>query len=156
MDERYNVEKSTRAACGYFKKAYEKFGNWTLAAASYNIGMKNIEQRIGYQSITDYYDMQLPIETARYLYRALAFKTLMNNPKAYGFYLEDKDKFRPFECNEVIVKGKIDNWSDFAAEHNTNFKMLKLCNEWIRSNKLDNRRGKSYKVLVPVENAREL
>lgn len=156
VDERYNVEKSTRAACGYFKKAYEKFGNWTLAAASYNIGMKNIEQRIGYQSITDYYDMQLPIETARYLYRALAFKTLMNNPKAYGFYLEDKDKFRPFECNEVIVKGKIDNWSGFAAEHNTNFKMLKLCNEWIRSNKLDNRRGKSYKVLVPVENAREL
>lgn len=156
VDERYNVEKSTRAACKYFRKAYEKFGNWTLAAASYNIGMKNIEERIGYQSITNYYDMQLPIETARYVYRAIAFKTLMNDPKKYGFYLEESDKFKPYECREVKVSGKIANWSDFAAEHNTNFKMIKLCNEWIRSNKLDNRRGKEYTVLVPVEGAREL
>lgn len=156
VDERYNLEKSTRAACRYFKKAFEKFGNWTLAAASYNIGMKNIEERIKYQSTTDYYNMQLPAETARYIYRALAFKTIMNNPRLYGFYLEEEEKFRPIKCREITVRGSIANWSDFAARHKTNFKMLKLCNEWIRSNKLDNKKKKSYKVLVPVENAREL
>jgi Transglycosylase SLT domain. len=148
VDERYNWEKSTRAACKYFRKAYAKYGTWTLAAASYNIGMANIDSRIGYQSIKNYYDMQLPIETARYVYRALAFKIIMNNLKDYGFNIED-DLYKPIKCKTVEVKGPIENWSDFAAKHNTNFKMIKMFNEWIRSNKLDNKQGKTYKVLIP-------
>lgn len=155
VDERYNWEKSTRAACKYLKKAFEKYGTWTLAAASYNIGMANVDSRIGYQSIKNYYDMQLPIETARYIYRAVALKQIMNNPQLYGFHLKAEDLYKPIECKEVIVKGSIANWSDFAAKHNTNFKMIKMLNEWIRSNKLENKYGKTYKVLVPVEGARE-
>ncbi|MBR5856345.1 MAG: lytic transglycosylase domain-containing protein [Bacteroidales bacterium] len=155
VDERYNWEKSTRAACKYLKKAYEKYGTWTLAAASYNVGMANIDSRIGYQSLKNYYDMQLPLETARYIYRAVALKTIMNNPEAYGFYINKDQLYKPIECKEVIVKESIANWSDFAAKHNTNFKMIKMLNEWIRSNKLDNKYGKTYKVLVPIEGARE-
>ncbi len=151
VDERYSWEKSTRAACKYLKKAYEKYGTWTLAAASYNVGMANIDSRIGYQSIKNYYDMQLPLETARYLFRAVAFKIIMNNPEKYGFYLDEEEKYKPIEFEEVIVKGSVANWSDFAAEHNTNFKMIKMFNEWIRSNRLDNKYGKSYKVLIPKE-----
>ena len=150
VDERYNWEKSTRAACKYFRKGYEKYGSWTLAAASYNVGMANIDSRIGYQSLKDYYDMQLPLETARYVYRAVAFKTIMNNLKDYGFNITRDDLYRPIECKVVEVKGPVANWSDFAREHNTNFKMIKMCNEWIRSNKLTNKLGKTYKVLVPV------
>ncbi len=156
VDERFNWEKSTRAACKYLKKAYAKYGTWTLAAASYNVGMANIDDRIGYQSIKDYYDMQLPLETARYVFRAIAFKTIMNNLEQYGFYIKESDKFKPIECKEVIVKESIANWSDFAAKHNTNFKMIKMLNEWIRSNRLDNKYNKTYKVLVPVENARTI
>ncbi len=155
IDERYNWEKSTRAACTYLKKAYEKYGTWTLAAASYNVGMANINERIKYQEITDYYNMQLPLETARYVFRAVAFKTIMNNPQAYGFYLKESDYYKPIECKEVLVKGSIANWSSFAAKHNTNFKMIKMLNEWIRSNKLNNKSKKTYKVLVPVNGARE-
>ena len=154
VDERYSWEKSTRAACKYIKKAYAKYGTWTLAAASYNIGMANIDERIGYQSIKDYYSMQLPLETARYVYRAIAFKTIMNNPQLYGFHLKESDKFKPIKCKEVVVNGSISNWSDFAAKHNTNFKMIKMLNEWIRSNRLDNKYKKSYTVLVPDEDAR--
>jgi Soluble lytic murein transglycosylase and related regulatory proteins (some contain LysM/invasin domains) len=149
IDERYNIEKSTRAACKYFKKAYEKFGTWTLAAASYNIGMNNIEDRIGYQSIKNYYDMQLPIETARYIYRAIAYKTIMNNPQKYGFDISEEDIFKPFKYKTVEVRGAIANWSEFAAKHNTNFKLLKMYNEWIRSNKLDNKENRTYQVAVP-------
>lgn len=155
VDERYNWEKSTRAACKYFKKAYNKFGNWTLAAASYNVGMANIAERIGYQSITNYYDMQLPQETARYVYRAIAFKTIMNNLKDYGFNIKAEDRYKPLKYKVVEVKGPIANWSDFAAGHNTNFKMIKMYNEWIRSNKLDNKSGKTYRVLVPVDGSRK-
>ena len=150
VDERYNWEKATRAACKYFKKGYAKYGTWTLAAASYNVGMANIDSRIGYQSISNYYDMQLPLETARYVYRAVAFKTIMNNPKEYGFNIAEEDKYKPIECKVVEVKGPVANWSEFAREHNSSFKMIKMCNEWIRSNKLTNKLNKTYKVLVPV------
>ena len=150
VDERYNWEKATRAACKYFRKGYEKYGTWTLAAASYNVGMANIDSRIGYQSIKDYYNMQLPLETARYVYRAVAFKTIMNNPKQHGFNIAEEDKYKPIECKVVEVTGPVANWSDFAREHGTNFKMIKMCNEWIRSNKLTNKLNKTYKVLVPV------
>ena len=150
VDERYNWEKATRAACKYFKKGYAKYGTWTLSAASYNVGMANIDSRIGYQSIKDYYDMQLPLETARYVYRAVAFKTIMNNLNEYGFNIAEEDKYKPIECKVVEVKGPIENWSDFARKHNTTFKMIKMCNEWIRSNKLTNKLNKTYQVLVPV------
>lgn len=150
VDERYHWEKATRAACKYFKKGYEKYGTWTLAAASYNVGMANINSRIGYQSLDNYYDMQLPLETARYVYRAVAFKIMMNNLKDYGFNISEEDMYKPIECKEVEVKGPVANWSEFARKHNTNFKMIKMCNEWIRSNKLTNKLGKTYKVLVPV------
>ncbi len=156
VDERYNWEKSTRAACKYLRKAYAKYGTWTLAAASYNVGMANIDERIKYQDITNYYNMQLPLETARYVFRAVAFKAILNNPQAYGFYLKESEYYKPIECKEVLVKGSIDNWSTFAAQHNTNFKMIKMLNEWIRSNKLNNKQKKTYKVLVPVEGAREV
>ena len=150
VDERYNWEKATRAACKYFKKGYEKYGTWTLAAASYNVGMANINSRIEYQSLDNYYDMQLPLETARYVYRAVAFKIIMNNLPAYGFNISEEDKYKPIECKEVVVNGPVANWSDFARKHNSNFKMIKMCNEWIRSNKLTNTQRKSYKVLVPI------
>ncbi len=150
VDERYHWEKATRAACKYFKKGYEKYGTWTLAAASYNVGMANINSRIGYQSLDNYYDMQLPLETARYVYRAIAFKTIMNNLKDYGFNIPEDDMYKPIECKVVEVKGPVANWSEFARKHNSNFKMIKMCNEWIRSNKLTNKLGKTYKVLVPV------
>ncbi|MDW8287191.1 MAG: lytic transglycosylase domain-containing protein, partial [Flammeovirgaceae bacterium] len=38
IDDRYDPIKSTYAACKYIKQAYKKFGNWTLVAASYNMG----------------------------------------------------------------------------------------------------------------------
>lgn len=150
IDERYHWEKATRAACKYFRKGYEKYGTWTLSAASYNVGMGNIDSRIGYQGIKDYYDMQLPLETARYVFRAVAFKIIMNNLKDYGFNITEEDKYKPVECKTVEVKGAVANWSDWAREHGTNFKMIKMFNEWIRSNKLTNKYGKTYQVLVPV------
>ncbi len=154
VDERYHWEKATRAACKYLKKAYVKYGTWSLAAASYNIGMGNIDERIKYQSIKNYYDMQLPLETARYVYRAVAYKLIINNPEKYGFYISESDKYKPLQYKEVEVGGPIANWSDFAEEHNTNFKLIKMYNEWIRSNSLLNKQGKTYKVWVPIEGSR--
>lgn len=155
VDERYNIEKSTRAAAAYFKKAYKEFGSWSLAAASYNTGMRNVRYRVDIQSEDNYHNMQLIEETGRYLYRAIAFKIILNNRERYGFYLSQEDLYKPLDYFEVEVSGKIDNWSDFARSHGTNFKMIKMYNEWIRANYLHNRSGRNYTVRVPVKGFRE-
>lgn len=154
VDERYNIEKSTRAAAAYFKKAYAELGSWTLAAASYNIGLANVKYRKKIQFQNNYYDMQFPEETGRYVFRALAFKTIMNDPEKYGFKL-DKDQLYPeFEYKEVTVNTPIENWSAFAAKHRTNFKLLKMYNQWIKANNLTNKNRNTFIVRVPKEGTR--
>lgn len=151
VDERYNIELSTRAAAAYLKKAKEEFGSWTLAAASYNTGFKNVHYRMDIQSEECFYDMQWIAETERYIYRIVAFKTILENPTLYGFFLEKDDLYQPLSYKEVEVTGSISNWSQFAKSHNTNFKLLKMYNQWIRANQLVNKRGKRYRVRVPSE-----
>jgi len=155
IDERYHIEKSTRAAAAYFKKAYQKFGSWTMAAASYNTGLKNISYRMDIQSQTNYYDTQFIEETGRYVFRAIAFKTILNDRESYGFNLSEQDLYPELEYYEVEIKGAVKNWSEFAAEHDTNFKIIKIFNQWIRANQLDNRQHRRYVVHVPQKGFRE-
>ena len=74
VDERYHLEKSTEAACKYLLAAKEKFGSWTLAAASYNGGMNGISKKIEEQKVTNYYDLGLTEETSRYFFIILELK----------------------------------------------------------------------------------
>jgi len=154
VDERYNIEKSTRAAAAYFKKAHAELGSWTLAAASYNIGLANVKYRKNIQFQNNYYDMQFPEETARYLFRALAFKTMMNDPEKYGYKLEDDQLYPVLKYTEVEVSGPIENWSAFAAKYKTNFKLLKIYNQWIKSNNLTNKSRRTFTVRIPKEGTR--
>jgi hypothetical protein len=148
IDERYNLEKSTKAACEYLKMAYKKFGNWTLASASYNVGMAHIANQMAIQKQNSYYDLHLNQETTRYIYRAVAYKLIMTAPLKYGFYISEKSKFEPLSCREVEVTGPVD-WIAFAAKHGTNYKVLKIFNPWIMAVKLT--ANKSYKVKIPVK-----
>jgi len=76
VDERYNVEKATQAACKYFNKAHEKYKNWTLVAAAFNAGNKGIDRQIEKQKVNNYYSLLLDDETERYVFRILAIKTI--------------------------------------------------------------------------------
>lgn len=154
VDERYNIEKSTRAAAAYFKRAYLEFGTWTMAAASFNIGLSDVRYRMEIQSQKNYYDTQFPEETTRYLFRALAFKTILANPELYGFKIEKDQLYPPLEYTEVTVTGPIENWSAFAAKYKTNFKLLKIYNQWIRANRMENKAKRTYMVKVPKEDSR--
>ncbi len=155
VDERYHIEKSTRAAAAYFKKAYAEFGTWTMAAASYNTGFSNVRYRITKQSNNSYFDTQFVEETGRYVFRALAFKIILNDRARYGFNLNKEDLYPPLEYYEVEVKGPVENWSDFAAKHKTNFKLLKMYNQWIRANNLTNKQNRGYVVKLPKKGFRE-
>lgn len=155
VDLRYNVEIATEAACKYLKDSYKRFGNWTLVAASYNLGVAGVSKRVDVQGVDSYYDLFIPQETMRYVYRILSMKIIGENLSDYGFMLSDEDCLKPFEnYTEIKVNHKDIKWSELAAKHGTNYKILRLLNPWIRSYEYSNSPGTTYTVKVPNKDFR--
>ncbi len=155
VDERCHIEKSTVAACKYFKKAYVNYGSWTMAAASYNFGQNGITRQIDRQDSNSYYNMILGEETGRYVFRILALKVIFENPKRYGFYLDDHDLYPPFEYSEVNVDTAINSIAQFAQQLGTNYKMVKMLNPWLRESYLPKRLNKTYEIKILKQGFRE-
>lgn len=149
VDERYHVQKSTEAACKYLKTAYAKFGNWTAAAASYNCGMGGYNGQATFQKTMNYYDLLLPEETNKYIFRILAFKHIMSNAKEMGFELNKNDLYGNYPTKSVKVDKSITNLVQWAADNGTNYKMVKKLNPWIRGRTLVVKPGKTYEVKLP-------
>ena len=150
VDERMDVVKSTNAACIYLKAAHAKFGNWTAAAASYNCGQGGYNGQATYQRTMNYYDLQLPEETNRYLYRILAFKYILENAESLGFKMSDEEKYHEIPCRTITVTSSISNLADFAIQNGTTYKMLRLLNPWLRGRSLAVSGGKSYVIKLPL------
>jgi hypothetical protein len=149
VDERYNVEKSTEAACRYLREAYTLFGSWTVAAASYNMGIPGMTKQLDRQKTNNYYNLVLAEETLRYIARIIALKEVMINPAKYGFLINEDDLYNELPYEEVVVTGSIPNLADWAIDRGINYKILKLYNPWLRDNVLMNRSGKSYTIKIP-------
>ncbi len=156
VDERYDVEKSTQFACDYFQKSYEKFGNWTLAAASYDGGRAAIDEQIDIQRQKNYYDLLFSDETARYIFRVVAYKLLITDPERYGFKIPEKDLFPELKYFEVKVDSSISDFSAFAEKFGTNYKMLKFLNPWLRKPFLTPKPNKEYLIKIPSEGMRNI
>lgn len=150
VDMRYNVEKETVAACKYLKDSYNKFGSWTASAAAFNCGNGRITKSIEEQRVDSYYDMILPEETQRYVFRILALKLITENPEKYGFQIRDNGWYRPLETKTVTVVQSIPSLTDFAYRQGTNLKLLKYFNPWLRSNSLTISPGNSYEIKIPT------
>ena len=154
VDERYYIEKSTSFACEYFLKSYAKYGNWTLAAASYNGGRNGIDDQIEIQHEKNYYDLLLSEETARYIFRVVAYKLIITDPAAYGFEISNNQLYPEIRFHEVKVDTAVTELSNFARKFGTNYKLLKLLNPWLRKPYLTNKTGKTYVIKIPVEGFR--
>ena len=150
VDERYHLAKSTEAACKYLKSAYAKFGSWTLAAASYNGGFGGVNKQITFQGVDSYYDLLLTDETARYVFRILALKEIMQHPTLYNFTVQPAELYPLIPVKNVPVTASIPDLAVFAKEQGINYKILKIHNPWMRDRKLDVVAGKSYIVEIPV------
>lgn len=151
VDERYDLEKATMVASEYLKNAKSKFGTWTMAAASYNAGVGGMNKQINRQKETSYYDLLLNDETSRYVFRILALKEIMNNPKKYGFNFRDKDLYETIPTYKVSVKTSVDDWAEWVKPYKINYKILKLHNPWLRDTYLKNASGKEYFIEIPKE-----
>jgi hypothetical protein len=156
VDERYDIEKSTQFACDYFMKSYEKFGNWTLAAASYDGGRAAIDEQIDIQHQHNYYDLLLSDETARYIFRAVAYKLIITDPGNYGFNISKTDLYPELKFSELTVDSAITDFSAFAEKFGTNYKMLKFLNPWLRKPYLTPKSNKEYLIKIPSEGMRNI
>ena len=156
VDERYHIEKSTQFACDYFRKSYEKYGNWTLAAASYNGGRAALDEQIRIQKENNYYDLLLAEETARYIFRAVAYKLVITDPENFGFTLDKSDLYPELDFYEVKVDTAVSDFSVFAKKFGTNYKMLKFLNPWLRKPYLTPKPDKEYLIKIPAEGMRSL
>jgi len=150
VDERFHVVKATDAACKYFKAAYDKFGTWTAAAASYNCGQAGYQKQQDFQQQSNYYDMIFPDETNRYVFRILALKHIIAHPKRFGIILEPEEAYSPLKTRVVTVSETIPNLTDFAKANGSTYKMLKIYNPWLRAHKLTVKNGKTYEIAFPA------
>lgn len=150
VDERYNVEKATEAACMYLKEAHAKFGNWSLAAASYNMGLTGIQQQLNRQKTENYFDLLLNDETSRFVFRIVAIKYILRNPGKYDFYFEEKELYQPYETKTIKISSGVKNFADFAESHGINYKTLKILNPWLRDSTLTNKKRKTYYIKIPA------
>ena len=153
VDERYHIAKSTEFAAKFLKHSYQKFGNWTMATASYNRGKNGIRKQIERQKDSSYYNLLLNSETARYVYRIIALKLILESPESYGFCMFSHIKHKPHKTKEITINQGVKNFADFAIEHKTNYKVLKILNPWLRENYLTNSRQKEYIILIPKNNS---
>ncbi len=156
VDERYHIEKSTQAACEYLIKAKNKFGNWTVAAASYNGGITGLQNHITFQQTSDYYNLWLTDETSRYIFRILALKEIMKNPEKYGYLIPKEALYPKINTKKIMIDSTITNLSTFALSQGINYKILKTHNQWLRDKKLDNPTKKTYEIEIPIEGYNKL
>lgn len=151
VDERYHLEKSTEVACAYLKKYYERYGSWTLTAASYNAGAGAINKYLGIQQVDDYYDLLLGQETGRYVFRIMAIKEILSHPEKYGFIVEEKDLYKAVPTFKVEIDEPVLSFADYAQKYEINYKILKRHNPWLREPHLNNSSRKKYTLEIPYK-----
>lgn len=150
IDERYNIEKATRAACAYLKESYEIYGDWMTVAASYNGGQNGISRRLEQQGVDNALDLWLVEETSRYMFRILTAKLVLENPKAYGFVLKRSQLYPHIPPKEIITTTQqIDDLTAFAKKYGVTVAQLKEENPWLREYTMNNKSGRTYEIRIP-------
>jgi hypothetical protein len=156
VDERYDVESSTKAACRYLKDSYGLFGSWIVSAASYNMGQDGITEQQTRQKAKNYFNLVLNSETSRFVARIVSLKYIIQFPEKYGFDINDEDKYKPLEYTEVILDSSVADFADYAASLGVNYFILKMYNPWLRDNYLSNKSNKAYTIKLPKEGSIEI
>ena len=149
IDERYSVTRSTKSALGYLGKLHAEFGDWLVAMAGYNAGEKRVREVIANQNTRDFFEMFLPQETERYVYRIAALKEILANPHKYGLPLDKEDYYRPYAVADVVISLERETHTAVLAEAmELPYRTFREYNLHIRKYRLP--RG-TYHLYIPVE-----
>jgi membrane-bound lytic murein transglycosylase D len=149
VDERLSVEKSTHAAANYLKDAYNRFKNWSIAAAGYNLGLNGIEMQLKKQNKKSYFELDLNPETETYVYKLIALKCLFEYPEMYGIETKQGPEQGPISFTAIKVSSNIAHLEKFCEEKKYDFEVFRAMNPWLISDKLSNPHQKTYEFLYP-------
>ena len=150
VDERFHLEKATRAAAAYLKDYYADFGDWNKVAAAYNMGGPNLKKWLTRQRAEEVYDLDINEETMQYLFRIVALKYIMQRPEEFGYRVDTADHYPLLDSYRTVsVTETIENLGDFAREQGTTYRMLKLYNPWLVTGSLTVSRGNRYELRIP-------
>jgi membrane-bound lytic murein transglycosylase D len=151
VDERFHFEKSTAAALQLLQKYFDRFGTWTDAVAAYNLGETAYAKEKSLQKQNSFYDLNIASETMRYVFRILAFKSILSNPEQYGYYLEPEDYYSERkDTQSITIDYSIESLADFAAQQGITYRTLKIYNPWLLSDQLPNPSKKEYTIVFPL------
>ncbi|MBI2793134.1 MAG: lytic transglycosylase domain-containing protein [Ignavibacteria bacterium] len=131
VDERRHPEKSTRAAMRYLRQGYTATGSWTNAAAGYNMGHENFAENQRYQGVKDFYDLFLNEETSRYVLRIAIIKHIVEHAHEYGIVIPQDERYNPAPVKAIAQTEAVENLAQWASEHRTTYKDVKINNPWI-------------------------
>lgn len=153
VDMRRDPKLATEAACKFLKWSNNQFNNWTITAASYNVGVKGMKNRLSDQKADNFFDLHLNSETGRYVYRIIALKLILENPEAYGYFIPKEERYAPYKFTTISVNETIENLVDYAKKNNTNYKNLRQLNPWFNNTssfKLNITKAGPYEIRIPV------
>ena len=151
VDERYHLEKATRAACTYLKDYYRQFGDWRWVAVAYNMGGPNVKKWRDRQRADSVFDLDINKETMAYLFRIVALKTILEDPAAFGYQITAEEAYPPLDnYRTVTISQSIKNLGDFAKQEGTTYRKLKIYNPWLVSGSLTISKGNSYEIKIPT------
>jgi peptidoglycan lytic transglycosylase D len=130
VDERFNFRKETDAALKYLMNLHSKFGNWTLAAAAYNMGTGGVKASLDYQMVDSYYSLYLNDETFRFVFRIVALKQIISHYRMYGFDMSPQDFYQPSETKLIVVT-RVPDIATWARNQGSSYKEVKYLNPWL-------------------------
>ena len=149
IDERYNIKKSTQSALTHLKRLYGEFNDWLIAMAAYNAGAARLKEVIENQNTRDFFDMYLPEETERYLFRIIALKEIILNRERYGINISEQELYKPLLLTEVTLETEREIHSNILAQAmEVSYRTFRINNLHIRKYKIP--KG-SYRINIPVE-----
>ncbi|MDR2613027.1 MAG: lytic transglycosylase domain-containing protein, partial [Deltaproteobacteria bacterium] len=129
-DQRLLPELLLPAGIRYLSQLRERFGSWPLAMAAYNAGEARISSALSSQGARDYFELNLPRETERYVYRIAAIKMVMEGAAAYGLNASPPaGLYSPASyAEERLTFSPGTTWASLAARYGCGYKELKLLN----------------------------
>lgn len=154
VDQRYDPERSTRAAAKALKRLHKRLGTWELAFAAYNMGYYGLQKSIRTYNTNDYwrlwnYEYALPYETRNYVPRILAAAVVGRNLERFG--LRDVQRDPPVQY-EVVEVPRSMTLSRLAKLSKTSRQQLERLNPELRKGRTPVG-AKAYSLRVPVGGA---
>ncbi len=148
VDERLDPIQASYAAAAYLKGAYQEFGDWLLAIASYNCGESNVQHAIEKAGANDFWSIRqyLPVETRGYVPAFIAVAYVMN------YY--DKHNIIPQACDfsiktDTVLVNKYVSLSSIAQVLNIDLKEIAILNPAYKRQIINGTASAPRRLVIP-------